>query len=96
MNNYHLAVLSALLLCPPVTAGVFLTLRQLAPDAGAEFSAVPPPVSPVALFPEDGSRTMKAWYTSFSGGHPSAALRRALAADQSFKTYAAMAFFFWH
>lgn len=75
------ALLAPLVFIIPLTAGDFSSLEQFSQGVRADLPAVPRPAAAELVFPEDGSRPMKAWYTAFSNGHPSQALRRALAAE---------------
>lgn len=75
------AFLCLLLLCSPLKANSLPAFGQLPAGGSVELPEVPMPAGHDSVFPEDGSRPMKAWYTSFRNGHPSMALRSALAAE---------------
>ncbi|KAF0125263.1 MAG: Uncharacterized protein FD189_1785 [Elusimicrobia bacterium] len=77
MKRAFASLLVAFLLVRPAFASP--ALERLSSLAGTDSAAVPAAVLPPApLFPEDGSVPMRAWYTSFAGGHPSPLLRSAL------------------
>lgn len=66
----------------PLCAASSTAIEQLGLTAPYEPAATPRASVEAALFPEDGSRVMRAWYTSFEAGSVSAGLKAALAAER--------------